>query len=119
MMEHRGYIGSVTDVEDDGTLYGRVVNLRSDHVDFQGRTGEEIREAFRESIEIYLEICKERGQDPEKPFSGKFIVRVGTEVHRRLFLLSRAEGLSLNSLVVRAVERELEASTRAYPLRNS
>lgn len=106
-MEHKGYIGSINEIEDDGTLYGRVVNIRRDHVDFLGKTGSQVRKAFVDSVEAYLEVCRERGEEPEKPFSGKFVVRLDPGLHRRLFLLSQADGLSINSVVVRAVKREL------------
>ena len=68
MMEYRGYLGKV-DVDGD-QLYGTVVNLHRDHVDFRGATVDEVRQAFHNSVDFYLDGCKKDGEEPEKPFSG-------------------------------------------------
>lgn len=64
MMEYRGYLGRI-DVEDD-VLYGTVVNLHRDHVDFRGRTIDEVREAFHDSVDLYLKGCEEDGEEPDR-----------------------------------------------------
>ncbi len=69
-MEYKGYIGSVNYDDDAGIFHGEVINIR-DVITFQGTCVAEIRQAFIDSIEDYLELCKERGEEPEKPFSGK------------------------------------------------
>ena len=68
MMEYKGYLGKV-EVEDD-EFYGVVVNLHRDHLDFRGRTIDEVREAFHDSVDFYLKGCKKDGEEPERPFSG-------------------------------------------------
>ena len=52
MMEFKGYLGKV-DIDGE-ELYGTVVNLHRDHVDFRGRTIDEVRRAFHESVDFYL-----------------------------------------------------------------
>ena len=74
MMRYKGYLGKV-DVDGD-EFYGTVVNLHRDHVDFRGKTIDEVQQAFRESIDFYLEGCRKDGEEPEKPFSGRFVVRL-------------------------------------------
>lgn len=101
-MKHRGYRGKV-EVEDD-EFYGVVVNLHRDHVDFRGRTIDEVREAFRDSVDFYLQSCEEDGEEPERPFSGRFVVRLPPATHRRASTLSRIENRSLNAVVVDAIE---------------
>ncbi|MGE3424841.1 MAG: type II toxin-antitoxin system HicB family antitoxin [Dehalococcoidia bacterium] len=76
MMEYKGYHGALEIDEENSLLHGAVLGLR-DVVTFQGRTVDEARKAFEESVEDYLEFCRERGEEPEKPFSGKF--RLGAE----------------------------------------
>jgi predicted HicB family RNase H-like nuclease len=61
---------------------------------------EELRRAFEDSVDDYLEFCASRGEQPEKPYSGKFLVRVSPEVHRQLMLEARRRGKSLNSYVL-------------------
>ena len=104
-MQYKGCLGEV-DVEDD-EFYGVVVNLHRDHVDFRGRTTEEVREAFHDSVDFYLKGCEEDGEEPERPFSGRFVVRLPPATHRRASTLSRIENRSLNAVVADAIETYL------------
>jgi len=63
-------------------LHGRVLSVR-DVISFHGESIEEVRQAFKEAIDDYLADCAAQGRDPDKPFSGKFVVRVKPEVHRQ------------------------------------
>ena len=40
-------------------------------VTFQATSVEELEGAFRDSVDDYLEFGEERGEDPDKPFSGR------------------------------------------------
>jgi predicted HicB family RNase H-like nuclease len=66
---HRGYIGALHADHNAGVLRGKVVNTR-DTITFQGKTVAEATQAFRDSVDDYLEFCKSLGEHPEKPFSG-------------------------------------------------
>jgi predicted HicB family RNase H-like nuclease len=68
-MEHRGYVGRVEYDDEAGIFHGEVINTR-DVITFQGATVAELKKAFRDSVEDYLAFCLERGEEPEKPFSG-------------------------------------------------
>ena len=76
-------------------FHGEVINLR-DVITFQGQTVNELRRAFQESVEDYLAFCAERGEQPEKPYSGKFSVRINPELHRRITIQARTASKSLN-----------------------
>ena len=106
-MEYKGYLGKV-DVDGDH-LYGTVVNLHRDHVDFRGATVDEVRRAFHDSVDFYLDGCRRDGEEPEKPFSGKFVVRLSPTTHRRASTLARVRDRSLNAVVVEALEEYLSA----------
>lgn len=116
MMTYQGYVGKVKFDDEAGIFYGEVINLR-DVITFQGTSVQELRQAFRDSVDDYLEFCAQRGEEAEKPFSGKFVVRVSPDVHRELFAKARLANKSLNSLVSEvlqvSVEKELPAS-RVY-----
>lgn len=86
-------------------FHGEVVNLR-DVVTFQGRSVDELKQAFEESVDDYLAFCEGQGEEPEKPFSGQFVVRVPPQLHRAAASAARRSGLSLNKWVARALERE-------------
>src|SRR5690348_5075496 len=102
MFEHKGYVGRPEIDEDAGLIRGEVAGLRA-VVTFQGRTVDEARQAFRESIDDYLAWCAERGKPPEKPLSGRILVRSTPELHRALANRAVREGKSLNQVVVEAL----------------
>jgi predicted HicB family RNase H-like nuclease len=108
MMKYKGYLGKVEFDADAKVLHGEVVGIR-DVVTFQGDSVKEVEKAFRESVDDYLAFCKERGEEPNKPFSGQFVLRVSPDLHRRLSMLAEVSGVSLNGLVTACLEREAEA----------
>ena len=81
-----------------------MLNLR-DVITFQGGSVEELKQALADSIEDYLEFCAKRGEEPEKPYSGQFVVRVEPAVHRAAASAAKRAGLSLNKWVARALEQ--------------
>ena len=105
MMNYKGYLGRVE--YDDEIFHGTVVNIR-DVVTFQGTTVEEIKRAFHESVEDYLAFCAERGEAPEKPLSGKFMVRVNPETHRSVFLAAKLRNMSVNAWVAETLAHRAE-----------
>ncbi|HUT83593.1 MAG TPA: type II toxin-antitoxin system HicB family antitoxin [Thermodesulfobacteriota bacterium] len=104
MLKYKGYKGSVEFDDDAGLLHGEVLDTR-DVITFQGKTVEELRKAFRDSIDDYLEYCAERNEKPEKPFSGKFVVRLPSTLHHRAYIKAMEQGKSLNQLVVETLEK--------------
>jgi predicted HicB family RNase H-like nuclease len=98
MMTYKGYHGTVTFDEDAETSHGEVTDLR-DVVTFQGRSVDELKAAFHESIDDYLDFCAERGEEPDRPYSGNFVLRIDPQLHRKLAALSQEEGSSLNRWV--------------------
>ena len=96
MMTYKGYIARV-DFDDEARIFhGEVIGIR-DVVTFQGRTVEEIEKAFNDSIDDYLDYCKTRNEEPDKPFSGKFVVRVSPEIHRKVYMAAKKSGQSINA----------------------
>ena len=98
MMQYKGYSAKVEIDPDAGVLHGEVAGIR-DVVTFQGESVAELEKAFKESVDDYLEFCARRGESPEKPYSGQFVVRVDSDLHRRLSIIAQATGTSLNALV--------------------
>jgi len=103
-MSYKGYEAVVEYDEEAEIFHGEVTGLR-DVITFQGRSVAELKKALAESIEDYLAFCKERGEKPEKPFSGHFVVRTPPSLHRDLSSAAKRAGISLNKLVVSALEK--------------
>lgn len=98
MIEYKGYIGKVEFYDEANIFHGEVINLR-DVITFEGETVKKLKKAFQDSIDDYLEFCRKRGESPEKPFSGKFLVRVEPDLHKEIVIHARSEKKSLNSWV--------------------
>ena len=98
MLTYKGYSGSVTLDEEAGLFHGEVLDLK-DVITFQGRSVEELQQAFQESVDDYLAFCRERGEEPDKPFTGKLMLRLPPELHREAYVRARQEGKSLNQWI--------------------
>jgi predicted HicB family RNase H-like nuclease len=101
-------MGKVDYDDEAGIFHGEVINTR-DVITFQGKSVSELKKALRESVEDYLEFCRERGEEPDRPFSGKFVVRIPPEVHREAFLKAKSIGKSLNAWVKEVIEKTVES----------
>jgi predicted HicB family RNase H-like nuclease len=106
-MEYKGYNAVVTYDNDLGILHGEVIDTR-DVITFQGRSVDDLQEAFQQSVDDYLKFCKERGREPDKPFSGKVALRMDPETHRTIVGAARTSGKSLNTWILDAIGNELE-----------
>lgn len=97
-MNYKNFEAAVNFDEDAEIFHGEVVNTR-DVITFQGSSVKELKKAFEDSVEDYLEFCRERGEEANQPFSGKLIVQISPELHRHLNQKAKHSGKSLNSLV--------------------
>ncbi|MCA9897744.1 MAG: type II toxin-antitoxin system HicB family antitoxin [Ardenticatenaceae bacterium] len=103
MMEYKGYVAKVEFDDEAEVFYGEVINLR-DVITFEGESVAELKQAFEDSVEDYLAFCAERGESPEKPYSGKFSIRLNPELHRKISMKARIANKSLNSWISEALE---------------
>lgn len=103
MIEYKGYIGRIEFDDEANLFHGEVINTR-DVITFQGCSVNELKKALRDSIETYLTFCAKRGREPNKPFSGKFLVRLTPEQHHKISLAASRENESLNKWVAHILE---------------
>ena len=94
-MTYKRYTARVEYDERDHLFVGRILGIRN-IISFHGETVGELRAAFELSVTDYLADCKEQGIHPEKPASGKLLLRVPPEVHGRALVAAQAAGKSLN-----------------------
>jgi predicted HicB family RNase H-like nuclease len=117
-MKYKGYTGVVELDEDSAMLFGRVIGLR-DVITFQGASVPEVMQAFHDSVDVYLEFCAARGESPEKPYSGQFVVRVDPQLHRVMAHTAEVRGTSMNALIEEALESTFSpggAKSKEYAL---
>jgi predicted HicB family RNase H-like nuclease len=106
-MEYKGYIAVLELDGEKGVFQGSVVNTR-DVITFQGSSVEELRREFEASVDFYLEVSARHNREPEKPASGKFVVRVAPEMHRELIKIAARESKSLNTVVRETLQERVQ-----------
>ena len=87
-MTYKGYQATIEYDEDAGIFHGEVADLR-DVITFQGKSVAELKKAFAGSIEDYFAFCHARGEAPEKPISGQFVVRTDPALHKDVSAAAR------------------------------
>ncbi|MGH9609029.1 MAG: type II toxin-antitoxin system HicB family antitoxin [Bryobacteraceae bacterium] len=97
-MTYKGYEARVEFDEEARLFHGEILNTR-DVITFEGSSVDQLEQAFKDSVDDYLEFCAERGEEPDQPFSGKLLVRVSPQLHRQLMSEARKSGKSLNAYV--------------------
>jgi predicted HicB family RNase H-like nuclease len=107
LLHYKGYIGKAEVDPEAGIIHGEVLGIR-DTITFQADTARELTKTFIDSVNDYLAFCAERGEKPEKPASGKFVVRVSEDLHRKLAIIAKCKDTSLNALVSDYLEREVK-----------
>lgn len=101
-LKYKGYLGSAEIDLESGICHGRLLFIR-DVITYSSDAPKQLKAAFEEAVDDYLETSKELGRDPEKPCSGTFNVRIPPELHMAAVLVARRENINLNALVKDAI----------------
>ena len=107
-LKYKGYSGSVEYSEADDCLFGKVQGMDKDCISYEGETLSGLRHDFEEAMDAYLESCKERGVIPRRPFSGRLVLRMSSELHGRVALAAAGLGTTINEFINRALVDELD-----------
>jgi predicted HicB family RNase H-like nuclease len=106
VLTYKNFIGSVQFSAEDKVFHGKIEGI-SDLVTFEGQRVAELIKAFHEAVNDYIELCKEAGKEPERPFKGSFNVRIPSDLHRKAARKATLMGMSLNQLVQKALEEKV------------
>ncbi len=106
VLVYKDYIGSVHFNADDEVFFGKIEGIE-DLVSFEGDSVIELKKAFEEAVDDYLEICKENGKKTDKSYKGSFNVRIAPDIHKKAKRLALMKGMSLNQFIQKAVEEEV------------
>lgn len=110
-MKYKGFIGTFEISIEDNVLHGKIECI-NDLVTYEAATPAELENAFHESVDDYLETCELLGKTPDKTMSGSFNIRVGSDLHKKLYIKSKEKNVSLNDLIksvlVKGVEENKE-----------
>lgn len=107
ILTYKGYSGRFEYDAEADIFHGEVQHI-NDVVTFQGRSIDELKQALADSVEDYLVFCAEEGRQPQKPFSGRFNLRITPELHQRLAVQASRSGMSLNAWISDSLSRLVE-----------
>jgi len=107
-MKHEGYTARIEYSEEDGCFIGHIAGIR-DVVGFHGESVNELRSAFKEAVDDYLETCKKLGREPQKTYSGKLMLRIPPDIHAAVALAAETSGKSINQLVAEILNQNIQA----------
>jgi len=105
-LQYKGFLGSIYYSPKDECFHGRVEGI-DDLVTFEGRSVGELKTSFKEAVEDYAALCRKTGKELSRSYAGSFNVRIPPDLHKRAVRKSVSEGISLNRLVRRAIEKEV------------
>lgn len=103
-MSYKGYAARIEYDDEDGIFVGRIAGI-SDRVGFHADSVDDLRDAFHEAVEDYIETCARIGKEPQKAYSGQVMFRVSPEVHRKAALAAELAGKSLNQWAEEVLNR--------------
>ncbi|MCP2091079.1 UNVERIFIED_ORG: putative HicB family RNase H-like nuclease [Paraburkholderia sediminicola] len=107
-MTYKGYFARVEFDPRENIFVGHVLGV-SDRISFHGETVTELTNEFHQAVDHYLEDCAKTGRDPQKPASGKLMLRIRPEVHAAVGIAAAATGKSINQWVDEVLERAAHA----------
>lgn len=103
-MTYKGYAARIEYSDEDGCFIGHIAGIR-DIVGFHAESVKELRAAFEEAVDDYLATCEKSGRAPQKPYSGRLMLRVPPDVHARAAMMAEAHGMSLNQWAAQVLSR--------------
>ena len=106
VMTLNGYHAKIEYDEALDLFRGEILGL-SGGADFYGKNPKALRAEFKKSLQVFLAVCKEKGLEPRRHFSGKFNLRIPAELHERLAIAAQAQGKSINTLAQEALQRSI------------
>lgn len=106
-MRYKGFLGSIEISVEDNCLHGKLLFI-DDLVTYEAESPLQLKTEFEAAVSDYLESCKELGRAPNKPFSGTFNVRIGSDLHYKLAQYAITKDSSINDVVRKAIIEYLE-----------
>ena len=108
ILKYKEYTGRFEYDPEADIFHGDVLGI-TDVVTFQGRSIDELKQALADSVEDYIDFCASEGKQPQKPYSGRFNVRISPELHQRIATRASLAGKSLNTWISESLAKMVEA----------
>jgi predicted HicB family RNase H-like nuclease len=106
ILQYKGYYASLNFSSEDEVFYGKLLGI-DDLVNFEGASVKELKKAFHEAVDDYLETCEELGKEPNKTYKGSFNIRIPTDLHKAAAIFASVNNISLNDFIRTAINYAL------------
>lgn len=103
-MNYKNYVAKIEYSDEDDCFIGHIAGI-NDVIGFHGDSVAQLHQAFEEAVDDYLETCKQIGRAPQKPYSGKIMLRLPPEIHAKIAMEAQSHGRSLNSWVTELLSK--------------
>ena len=111
VMIYKDFIGSVHYSTDDEVFFGKLEGI-NDSIGFEGKSVKELKSAFEEAVDDYLELCETNNKEPQKLYRGSFNIRISTDLHKKAAQLALTKGISLNQYIENAIADKVLTSKK-------
>jgi len=106
ILKYNGFIATIKYSEEDEAFIGRIEGINS-VVSFEGQSVEELKSAFKDAVESYVDFCNRKGIMQKKSYTGVLNIRIPSEIHNRVAWYAKNHGTSINAFVRDSIERRL------------
>jgi len=106
ILEYKGYIATLNYSCEDKVFYGKL-EMIDDLVTFEAESAVDLEDNFHKAVDDYIKTCEDLGREPQKTYKGVFNVRVDPKLHKKAYQESIRQGISLNTFVKQAIEKEV------------
>lgn len=107
ILEYKDFIGSVNYTDEEECFYGKIEGI-NDLITFEGASVKELKKAFKDAVEDYLELCKQLNKEPYRSVKGSFNVRIEPKLHYSAIYTALKKGISLNQFVADAIKSNVD-----------
>lgn len=108
-LKYKDYIGTVNYSEEDEVFFGKVEGVNA-LVNFEGESVKELKAAFEEAVDSYLEYCRKEGISPDKSYTGNLNIRISPETHRKIAYIAKRAGITINAYIKETLDKQLQAA---------
>ena len=102
-MEYKGYTALIQHSEEDGCFIGKVIGI-SDQIIFDGTSLEEIRKTFEADVDSYVQYCRQKGREPNKPVS-EIMVPVSPLLYEKASRRAEYDGVPVQQVMETALRK--------------
>ena len=103
ILQYKNYVAEIEFSGEDEVFFGRIVGT-NDLISFEADSVKQLKAAFHEAVDDYLQTCKDLGKEPDKSYKGVFNVRIPSELHRKAAMAASIKKVTLNDFVKYAID---------------